>query len=895
MKKVLTRLIVAVTVISLSISLLPTLSVFADDCPCTVFAPTDTPTNANTNDTAAVEVGMKFRADIAGTISAVRFYKGSSNTGTHIGNLWSSSGTNLANVTFTDETSSGWQEASFSTPVSVTANTTYIVSYYAPNGYYSSNGSYFATPKESGPLTGLANGTDGNNGVYKYGSSSVFPNESYNNSNYWVDVVFNPEVDNTAPTVTSVAPANSSTTAGTGTHVTATFSEAIDAATLTTSSFELRDGSSNLVPAAVSYNSGGSVAVLNPTSELTASTTYTATLKGGTGSGKVEDTGGNALAADYSWSFTTSTTYCGTMNPVTCENTRDGNPASEWDLGSETAGDSSIQGYATDASVNVGSTVNFKVNTPSDDYRLDIYRMGYYDGDGARKVTTVTPSASLPQTQPSCLTESETGLIDCGNWSVSASWAVPSTAVSGVYVGKLVREDTAGVSHIIFVVRDDSSTADMLYQTSDTTWGAAYNDYGGNSLYTGSPAGRAYKVSLNRPLSTRNSTYKRTHFFANEQPMIRWMERNGYDMTYSSGVDTHRRAASAIQQHNVFISSGHDEYWSGTQRANVEAARDAGVNLAFFSGNEVFWKTRWENSIDSSATSHRTLVSYKETLANNTIDPSSEWTGTWRDPRFGNTSPNGANPENALTGTIFTANCCAALSLRVPEADGKMRLWRNTSVASQQSNGTAVLTPGTVGFEFDEDLDNGARPAGLIRMSTTPGNGVSKLQDHGSTYATGNVTHSLTLYKKTSSGALVFGAGTVRWAWGLDGTHDDSASAPTSGPDIAMQQATVNLFADMGVQPSTLQSGLTAATASSDTTAPTSSITTPAASATVGTGSLVTITGTASDSGGEVGGVELSLDGGSTWKRASRGRTRQPLVRQAASHLKRVQPTTAAT
>src|SRR5206468_6839014 len=123
---------------------------------------------------------------------------------------------------------------------------------------------------------------------------------------------------------------------------------------------------------------------------------------------------------------------------------------------------------------------------------------------------------------------------------------------------------------------------------------------------------------------------------------------------------------------------GHDEYWSGSQRANVEAARAAGVHLAFFSGNEVFWKTRWENSIDGTNTPYRTLVTYKETHANAVIDPADPptWTGTWRDPRF---SPpaDGGRPENALCGTIFTVNGYDSRAITIPAVDGKMRFWRN--------------------------------------------------------------------------------------------------------------------------------------------------------------------------------------------------------------------------
>ena len=105
--------------------------------------------------------------------------------------------------------------------------------------------------------------------------------------------------------------------------------------------------------------------------------------------------------------------------------------------------------------------------------------------------------------------------------------------------------------------------------------------------------------------------------------MIRWLEANGYNVSYSTGVDTDRRGRPCLTNHKVFLSVGHDEYWSGPQRANVESARNAGVHLAFFSGNEVFWKTRWENSIDGSATPYRTLVCYKETHADAKIDPTS--------------------------------------------------------------------------------------------------------------------------------------------------------------------------------------------------------------------------------------------------------------------------------
>ena len=562
---------------------------------------------------------------------------------------------------------------------------------------------------------------------------------------------------------------------------------------------------------------------------------------------------------------------------IVAENQLPGVPASTWDISG--AGDPGIQGFATDISVNQGQTVSFKINdTNRDAYRIDIYRMGYYQGNGARLVATVNPTQTQLQNaenQPAPLTDRTTGLLDAGNWKDSGSWSTKNAvsvpqgtfdATSGIYFAKVVDTRTGGASHIFFVVRDDTDKSQILYQTSDSTW-EAYNDYGGNSLYAGSAPssdGRAYKVSYNRPFNTRGDSAHDFVFNA-EYPMVRWLEANGYDVSYFTDVDSDRNG-TLIKNHQVFMSNGHDEYWSGGQRVNVEAARDAGTNLAFFSGNEIFWKTRWESSIDGSGTAYRTLVCYKETHANAVIDPKDPptWTGTWRDPRF---SPpaDGGRPENALAGTIFMVNDGATTAIKVPAADGKMRFWRNTSIANLSPGSTATLTNGTLGYEWDEDLDNGARPAGLFDMSTTTYNGAPVLQDYGSTYASGTATHHLTLYR-APSGALVFGAGTVQWSWGLDGHHDGG----TTTPNLSMQQATVNLFADMGVQPATLQSGLTLATASTDKTPPTSAITAPAAGTTVQSGTPVTITGTATDAGGGVvGGVEVSVDGGTTWHPAT--------------------------
>lgn len=607
-------------------------------------------------------------------------------------------------------------------------------------------------------------------------------------------------------------------------------------------------------------------------------------------------------------------------NPIVIENRLPGHPPTEWDING--GGDPTIQGFGHDISIDCGETIDFKIKTDSDDYRIDIYRLGYYGGLGARRVDTVRPSVDLPQAQPDGLRDPDTHLYDCGNWAVSASWQSPSDATSGIYLARLIRMDNQGkgwradnsqtepaekpastdhaygiagrgrlgnalreprASHIYFVVRDDEGDADILFQTADTTW-QAYNRYGGHCTYArldpehprihgGEP--RAFKVSYNRPFETRH--YRAVNMVFNaEYPCVRFLEANGYNVSYFTGLDGDRRGEE-ISKHRAFLSVGHDEYWSAGQRRNVETARDAGVNLAFFSGNEAYWKTRWEPAIDGSDDVYRTLVTYKETHAGAKIDPLADvWTGTWRDSRVFN--PEGPQPENALTGTIFMVDAWRNDPLLVPAEYAGLRFWRNTAVAELQPGETAVLLKGLLGHEWDEDIDNEFRPPGLMRLSETTVDNVAYIQDCGSVTDSGTATHHLTLYRH-DSGALVFGAGTVQWAWGLDANHDTDCGVPPdianldstrvgvdlSGPDKNVQQATVNLFADMGVQPETLTDGLTAGEISPDTEAPESKVVSPIPDAKLPL-SNTTLAGTAIDlGGGRVAGVEVSTDGGASW------------------------------
>ncbi len=405
--------------------------------------------------------------------------------------------------------------------------------------------------------------------------------------------------------------------------------------------------------------------------------------------------------------------YSFAQNEIVTENLLTGNPSSEWDISG--AGDLTIQGFATDISVDKGNTIHFKINTDAADFTISIYRLGYYQGNGARLITSL--GSFTGTVQPSPNTNAGTGIVDCSNWSESASWAVPAAAISGVYIAKLTRTDNNGSSHIPFVVRDDAGNSDLLFKTSDATW-QAYNVYGGNSLYVGSTSysgGHAVKVSYNRPFITRagggGGGIMEDMVFNAEYPMIRFLERNGYDVSYTTDVDMDRDVTPITPSiHKVLLSVGHDEYWSANERAKFEAARNAGVHLAFFSGNEVYWKTRWEDN-------HRTLVCYKEgtlgeNVCNGECDPDPEWTGLWRDGCSAVNGTGGCNPENALSGQISWYE--SSQPITVPDTYKNFRFWRNTSVASLGAGQTETMTDGTLGYEWDYEQYVSSYPDGRI-------------------------------------------------------------------------------------------------------------------------------------------------------------------------------------
>lgn len=562
-------------------------------------------------------------------------------------------------------------------------------------------------------------------------------------------------------------------------------------------------------------------------------------------------------------------------NPIAIENALPGTPQSVWQI-SPGQDSTKLQGFTTAISTNIGGTVQFKVDnlTGNPDYQIQIYRLGYYGGDGARLITTLQHTTSV--TQPAPITNPATGEVDAGNWSVTDSWNIPSSAVSGVYIANVVQGSQ--VFQIPFIVKNPSSTSDIVFQTDDETW-QAYNGWGGANLYGGNGpsaggpqggAGAAYAVSYNRPITTYDSSGAESGVqdtvWGSEYSAIYWLEQNGYDVSYISGMDTATNG-SLLLNHKVFMDVGHDEYWTDSQVANVQAAANAGVNLAFMSGNEIFWQTQFTPSIDGSNTANRTLVTYKDSHFEQLINPSGQGTGSFEAP----TNWGGAGmPSNALTGTVFQVDQVPTLgSITIPYGETQLRVWRNTSVANTAPGQTATLSSDLLGYEWDSAPDNGFEPVGLVDLSsTTVTTSGSYNTEFGNIDTSGTATHNLVEYRDPTSGALVFGAGTVFWSWGLS-DQIFGTSWGGSTPDPNVEQATVNLFADMGVQPATLQASLAIATASTDHTPPTSKILGVSTTSPV-EGQSVTVTGTATDAGGGViAGVDVSIDGGKTWHPAN--------------------------
>lgn len=455
-------------------------------------------------------------------------------------------------------------------------------------------------------------------------------------------------------------------------------------------------------------------------------------------------------------------------NPITAENEKPGD--SSWPL-SNPAKSREIEGYASAVSVNLGEEISFLVSTAEPSYTLEIFRMGWYGGAGARKMgPSVTRSGRL---QPTPFPDPETGLIECP-WvdpyvlKIPHDSSAPNGWTSGVHMVKLTSA-SGKQRYIIFVVRDDARPSNLLFQSSVNTY-QAYNNWGGTSLYTKNP--RAFKVSFNRPYSRGQGT---GDFLTWEYNMVRFLEREGYDVTYSTDVDTHARG-ELLLRHVGFLVVGHGEYWSWQMRDSVEAARDQGVGLGFFAANTCFWQVRFEPS-PATGDPNRTIVGYKEYALTHdpfatSQDPSQQHlvTTMWRRHPVN-------RPEDALVGVMYDWR------LGAPNTD---MVVQNTSTWLFEGTGLADgdRLPGILGYEADRMFHHA--PDGTWRAAHSP-----------VFTSTGKTLYAdMTAYTTKACSAVV-GTGTLRWSWGLD---DFAINHPVR-THPAVQQITRNVLKNFGALP----------------------------------------------------------------------------------------------
>ena len=450
-------------------------------------------------------------------------------------------------------------------------------------------------------------------------------------------------------------------------------------------------------------------------------------------------------------------------NPVVAENQQAGTSA--WKLGSLVADDvtQQIKGYASATSVSQNASITFFVSVnPVQTFNLDIYRIGWYGGLGGR--LRLHQPGLAGTMQPACPTDPTTGMIAC-HWAPSYSLTVPADWTSGIYLVMLTNS-LGFESYIPFVVKDGRPAA-FLYQRSVNT-DQAYNNYPddhatGKSLYafnsfganTVSGTTRAVKVSFDRPYADNGARM----FLSWEIQLVRWLEQSGYDVTYSTDIDTHANS-QALLSSKGFLVGGHSEYWSLPMYDAATAARDAGVNLAFFGADVLGWQVRFEPS--ATGVPNRVEVCYKDP----TLDPVQGPTLTvaWR---WGYLN----RPGQTLTGLMVTGEVDFTANADYVVTNSSHWVYAGTGF----KDGDAVH--GIVGYEMDRYDTNYPAPNSTNRtlLSSSPftdTNGVARVSNSS-------------IYQ-APSGAWVFASGTFSWSWALDNL--------SSLADARIQRTTANLL-----------------------------------------------------------------------------------------------------
>jgi hypothetical protein len=518
--------------------------------------------------------------------------------------------------------------------------------------------------------------------------------------------------------------------------------------------------------------SGGPSTYNVAVSGMTTSGTVIATIPAGV----ARDAAGNLNTASTSTNNSVTFTF---VSPIALENQQPG--SGNWQMGLSPsfrpADDvvKQIKGYASATSVNKGESITFYVTvTPAQSYTMDVYRMGWYQGLLGRLMQSI-PLQGVAQ--PACPVDSGTGLIEC-NWTASYTLTVPTTWTSGMFLVMLTNAQ-GYQNYITFVVRDDARRADIMFQQAVTTYQAynnypddrvtgkslfAYNSYGANTV-TGTP--RAVKVSWNRPYAGRGGG----QLFEWEVYFVRWLERSGYDVKYSTNLDTHQNSARLLGS-KAFLSVGHDGYWSKPMYDGVQQARDAGVHLGFFGAEAVFSQVRFEASPLTSA-ADRVMVYYQD----RTIDPIQGPTTTilWRDPFLN-------RPEQQLIGVQYSGQIPYDPPNQPPYVVANSSSW--VYAGTGLADGTSI--PRLLGYQMDSSMSGFPLPtsvAGTYQVLSR-----SPFTDSGAT-----VTANSSIYQ-APGGAWVFGAGTTSWAWGLTDDGDGFV-------DPRIQRTTANLLSRFGASP----------------------------------------------------------------------------------------------
>ncbi|MCL2769955.1 MAG: PKD domain-containing protein, partial [Solirubrobacterales bacterium] len=457
-------------------------------------------------------------------------------------------------------------------------------------------------------------------------------------------------------------------------------------------------------------------------------------------------------------------------NPIQLENAKPGD--SYWTAATQYPPSSAIAGYASATSVRPGQTIGFRVSTaPVARYRIEIDRLGWYGGSGGRRITCLV-GAVVDTTctrdeqgayQPSPPPDPATGELDAG-WSPTDTLAVPTDWTSGYYLAvfRVTSGPTAGQTGFTpFILQAPvGDRAAILVQVPSNTW-QAYNLWGGEDLYS---EPRAVKVSFNRPYAFEGpagpAAGRGGGLFNWEYPLVRFLERGGWDVSYATDDDVDREPAILLD-HRLDMTAGHDEYWTKGMRDGWEAARAAGVNLAFMGANTGFWQVRYENG-------DRTLVSYKYTPDPDPVPAEKTIEFRWLAR---------ARPECELEGVQY-ANTVTY------QQDFEYTV--DATAADPWFAGTGLSTggplAGLVGPETDELAPRCHVPP------VTP-----LLHYSGPPPAAGQPPVVADSVRYTAcSGAEVFSAGSLQFSWGLDAWRNPAYSAvgfPALPPASAALQA----------------------------------------------------------------------------------------------------------